>query len=275
MHTGRLEVVVDHTGMILICFTSFTASVPFIIAPVLTYFQFDPTFLLFNLTIPSFFMKNAIFVYFLLPLVRFITVLVYALEMCRILSFVLVCGACLLQSTAIFIESLKKKAMLIRHRFMFLINFQTYTILLMNCSKANLIMGQNVLVTITACLLILIWSGYATVALRSTIPLPYYLILPMATILGQLGFRQALASGINCHEQSCALLQIWKYTVLRTHNRKFMIKKVEGMPPIRVYARALSFNLYYLKRSTMGTSFTIIITHTVNAVLLIPAPNIP
>jgi hypothetical protein len=261
-------------GLILILVVSFLALIPFITTPNLVYFQLDPTFVLVELTIPSSFMKNTIFGQIILPTFRFFTLLIDAIETCRIVSFVLVCGACLLQSTAIFIESLKNGAIKIRHRFIFLEDFQNYTNVVLNVSKANLIMGQNLLVMITACLLILIWSAYATVALRSTMPLPYYLILPTATLLGQIGFRQALASGINCHEQSCALLHIWKYAVLRTHNRKFMIKKIEGMPPIRVYARALSFNLYYLKRSTMGTVFTIIITHTVNAVLLIPAPNI-
>jgi hypothetical protein len=244
----------------IIC-VSLISITPFIVVPIGTYFQLDPAYILFELTTPSNFMKNTLCGRILLPALRFFAVLAVVFEICRILSFVLACGACLLESTAYYIHTLKHKAMTIRHPFTFIINFQNYTCVLLNFSKTNSVTGQILLALITACLLTIIWFGYATVALRSTIPLPYYLILPTATLIEQIGVRQALTSGVNCHEQSSALLHIWKYAVLRTHNRKFMIKKIGGMQPIRLYARALSFNLFYLMRSTMGTVFTIIVTH--------------
>jgi hypothetical protein len=275
MLKGMLKLNVDLSGLIMICVVSFIALAPFIAAPIITYFQFDPSFVFFELTIPSFFMKNVIFAHFLLPTFRLFALLVVGSEACRIISLVMVCGTSLIRSTANFIETLAGKAMIIRSQFSFVANFQNYTTVVMNFSKVNLFLGQITLVLISSCILILVWSGYATVALRPTIPLPFYLILPLATLLEQLVCMQGLTSGINCHEQSCALLQIWRYAVLRTQNRKFMIRKVKGMIPIRVNAMAFSFNLFYLKRSIMGTIFTIVMTHTVNAVLLVPAPNFP
>jgi hypothetical protein len=275
MLKGKLEFNVDLNGFTMMCVVSFMALAPFVAAPIITYFQLDPSYVFFELTIPSIFMKNAIFAHFLLPTSRLFALLVVGSEASRIISLGLVCGTSLIQSTANFIETLADKAMIVRHQLSFVANFQNYINVVMNFSNANLVIGQNSLVMITSYILIMVWSGYATVALRATIPLPFYLILPLATLLEQLVCMQALTSGINCYEKSCALLQIWKYTVLQTRNRKFIIRKVKGMTPIRVNARAFSFNLFYLKRSTMGTIFTIVMTHTFNAVLLVPAPNFP
>jgi hypothetical protein len=275
MLKGKLKFNGDLTGLIMMCVVSFMALAPFVAAPIITYFQFDPSYVFFELTIPSIFMKNAIFAHFLLPAFRLFALLLVGSEACRIISLVIVCVSSLLHSTAKFIERLADKGMIIRHQFSFLANFLNYTTVVMNFSKANLFLGQITLVLITSCILLMVWSCYATVAFRPTIPLPFYLILPLATLLEQLVCMQGLTSGINCHEQSCSLLRIWRYTVLQTGNRKFMIRKVKGMTPIRVNARAFSFNLFYLKRSTMGTIFTIVMTHTVNAVLLVPAPNFP
>jgi hypothetical protein len=274
MHNGGLVFGVDLAGLILICAVSFGALIPCVVAPVIAYFQLDPTYVFFELTIPSIFMKDNIFVHFLLPTSRFIGLLVVGSEASRIISLGVVCESSMVQSTAIFIEKLNYRAMIIRSQFLFLANFLNYTTVVMNFSNANLFLGQITLVMISSCILLMVWSGYATVALRPTIPLPFYLILPLATLLEQLVCLQGLTSGINCHEQSCALLRIWRYTVLQTRNRKFVIRKVEAMTPIRVKASAFSFDLFYLKRSTMGTFYTIVITHTVNAVLLVPAPNL-
>jgi hypothetical protein len=256
------------------CAVSFSALVPFVVAPVIAYFQLDPTYVFFELTMPSIFMKNYIFVHVLLPTYRFIALLVVGSEACRIISLGVVFVTSIVQSTAIFIEKLNYRAMIIRNQFFFIANFLNYTTVVIIFSKVNLFLGQISLVMISSCMLIMVWSGYATVALRPTIPLPFYLILPLATLLEQLVCMQALTSAIKCYEHSRTLLRIWRYTVLQTRNRKFMIRKVKAMTPIRVNARAFSFNLYYFKRSTMGTFYTIVITHTVNAVLLVPAPNL-
>jgi hypothetical protein len=274
MYNGRLVFGADLTGLILICAVSFSALVPFVVAPVITYFQLDPSYVFFELTIPSIFMKNYIFVHVLLPTSRFIALLVVGSEACRIISLGVVFVTSIVQSTAIFIEKLNYRAMIIRNQFFFIANFLNYTTVVIIFSKVNLFLGQISLVMISSCMLIMVWSGYATVALRPTIPLPFYLILPLATLLEQLVCMQALTSAIKCYEHSRTLLRIWRYTVLQTRNRKFMIRKVKAMTPIRVNARAFSFNLYYFKRSTMGTFYTIVITHTVNAVLLVPAPNL-
>jgi hypothetical protein len=274
MYNGRLVFGVDLAGLILICAVSFGALIPFVVAPVITYFQLDPTYVFFELTIPSIFMKNDIFVDVLLTTSRFITLLVVGSEAGRIISLGVVCGSSMIKSIAIFIEKLNYRAMIIRSQFLFLANFLNYTTVVINFSKANIFLGQITLVMISSCILIMVWSGYATVALRPTIPLPFYLILPLATLLEQLVCIQALPSAIKCYEQSRSLLRIWRYTVLQTRNRKFVIRKVEAMTPIRVNARAFSFDLFYCKRSTMGTFYTIVITHTVNAVLLVPAPNL-
>jgi hypothetical protein len=239
------------------------------------YFQLDTTYVLFKLMIPSHLMKNSIFGRLFQPTLRFFTLQLVVLECCRILSFLVVSGVCLFESTVMFIVRLKNKAKIIRHQFVFLMNLQNYSILVMNLSKASLMVGQDFFVIITTGIIVLVWIGYVTVAFRSTIPLPYYIVLPMSTLVIQIAFRQGVKSTINCHEQSCALLQIWKHTVLRTHNRKFMIRKIEGMTPIRIYASALCFNFFYLQRSTMGTIFEIVVTHTVNMVLSVPAPNFP
>jgi hypothetical protein len=274
MHKGRLELNVDNTGLTLIFFVSLAALTPFTV-PFFTFFQLDPTYVLFKLMIPSHLMKNSIFGRLLLPTLRFFTLQLVALECCRIMSFLVVSGVCLFESTVMFIDRLKNKAKIIRHQFVFLMNLQNYSSLVMNLSKTSLMLGQDIFVFITAGIIVLVWIGYATVAFRSTIPPPYYMVLPMSTLVIQIAFRQGVKSTINCHEQSCALLQIWKHTVLRTHNRKFMIRKIEGMTPIRIYASALCFNFFYLQRSTMGTIFEIVVTHTVNMVLSVPAPNFP
>jgi hypothetical protein len=274
MHKGRVEFNVEKTGLTLIFSISLAALTPFTV-PFFTYFQLDPTYVLFKLMIPSHLMKNSIFGSLLLPTLRFFTLQLVLLECCRIMSFLVVSGICTLESTVRFIERLKINAKIIRHQFIFLMNLQNYTRLVMNFSKANSIMGQDIFVLITTAIIVLVWIGYVTVAFRSTIPPPYYIVLPMSTLVIQIAFRQGVKSTINCHEQSCALLQIWKHTVLRTHNRKFMIRKIEGMTPIRIYASALCFNFFYLQRSTMGTIFEIVVTHTVNMVLSVPAPNFP
>jgi hypothetical protein len=123
----------------MIISVSLISITPFVAVPIGTYFQLDPAYILFELTTPSYFMKNTLCRRILLPALRFFTVLAVVFEICRILSFVLACGACLLESTAYYIHALKHKAMTIRHPFTFRINLNGLSLIIKNSIIKNLI----------------------------------------------------------------------------------------------------------------------------------------
>jgi hypothetical protein len=210
-----------------------------------------------------------------LPSFRFCGVLFGAMETSRMMAFTIIGGMFTLRVFVVTIGSLKKKAKRIVHQYAFLLHITIYRRIEIAASLMDKSGGQMLLVMMSASMVFTVCFAYCSVVLSSfIISMPFYFAFPVATFLIQTATMQILRYGIYCYEQSTAVLRLWEFAVLKASNRRYMIRKVKGMRPIRVRASTLDFNLYFLKRSTMGTVFNAVTTHTVNAVLLVPANNL-
>jgi hypothetical protein len=265
---------VDSSGSILIAVMVFFASLPILFTPILIYHNFDPSYVIMELIIPSFVKEVPYIESLVLPSIRFCGVLLGAAESCRILSFMILWQYFFLKYTVITISFLTRKAKVIIHQFQFLLHFTIYKRARITNSMKSYPHGQIMSVLMGSTTVITVITAYLSVALHSSIQTSYYLIFPMSLLLEQVAFAQILTSGVYCYEGSSDLIQLWNCSVLKSRNRRYMVREIRSMTPIKFFTSALNYNFFFLRRSTIGTSFNTTVIYTVNAVLLLPANNL-
>jgi hypothetical protein len=259
----------DVVGILSLSIVSFFITIPWAITPLIIFLKFDPTYIYFAGFIRGQPLPMEIFIISF----RFLSCLIGAIESCRIISFYNIYGLFVLKVLVSSIQAQKQKAQKrkIQNQFSFLACFTLYGRLTIISAITQKSFSFGTLIMSFASMILIVCGGYVTVAMRSIVPLPFYLIFPLATILAQALTAQVLAFGIICYESSCELLRLWKYDVLGTSNRKYMARKVKGMIPIRFYASIFNYDFYFMKKSTATTFFHAAAIHTMNSILLVPS----
>jgi hypothetical protein len=271
-----LGVFVDPTGLIALALVLTFSAAPTIVTIFIITTNMDPTYVLSQYILAYIGHKSPNdkqYQYSLeIPLIicRFVCWFIGGMEICRNLCIgILFCLAALKQ----FVHTLKKLNERSRqklHEIQFIFCYLTYTKLVIISVIVCKSFGFLLYVMMGASMIIIVLCGYSTVVLQSVIPLQYYWLFPVGTVLAPVATAQVLTFSIFCYEQSKELLRQWNYTVLGASNRKFMLKKVRAMPMIRFYACAFECNFYFLKQSTITTFFNVVTTHTITSVLLVP-----
>jgi len=108
---------------------------------------------------------------------------------------------------------------------------------------------------------VLIFSNYATISLHSTIPMPYFLIMPFVSGVILCGISVLFPPASEVHENSECFLTQAKILV---YSRKYLLR-------VLMAQRSFRFNLgclFMVKKSTYTTFLRFVIDNTINAILL-------
>jgi len=113
-------------------------------------------------------------------------------------------------------------------------------------------------------------TSYMTIRLIFFVQMPLYFIFPVAALTSQLATAAQTTFGISWFESSNRLLAVWKHSILKILERRYIRKKLKCLRPCRLNAKLFGSTFYFLKQPTITTFFNGAAIHTMNAVLLVP-----
>ncbi|OXA47151.1 hypothetical protein Fcan01_18290 [Folsomia candida] len=110
--------------------------------------------------------------------------------------------------------------------------------------------------------------NFVSVRMAGVIPMPFYLVFPIGSLLGMVGIRLLLPYGIACHENSSKLLVEWRTRLrLKRGNMRLEEKMGRMLIPIGIRVGSGEFSFFVLKKSTRSTYYMALMDYTVNALM--------
>lgn len=117
-------------------------------------------------------------------------------------------------------------------------------------------------------LLVCVTCNYVTIKMRHVMPMPFYLYFPSVSVLTPILIRILLPMGVTVFEGGNVIRgKVWKSLLGLSSEKKYFKKKVRGVGEIAFYASFFQYRLYRLQKSTKGTFYSVLIGHTITALL--------
>lgn len=141
-----------------------------------------------------------------------------------------------------------------------------------NCLTIILQIVSDVSASAAAVLMLLglvlsVTFNFLTVKMRSVLPLPYYLVCPMAAGIIPVAIQILVPVAIRIFEDSAKLMQTWRFALKRTWDRKYLRRRLRACKAAKIYAGVFKFNFFHLSRSTKGTFWYAIVDYTITALI--------
>jgi len=260
----------DSAGFVLIFIVTFFAFVPISFTPLVVTNSLDPMHVFFYLTFPQFILDIKAVTDFILPAIRFGGILMGAAEGCRIMCFTTIVLFCVLKHVDNNINLLITRCKHIVQEFVFISHVLSYTRLCLLVSVTDCFLSLIIVFMMSTSIVLIVLTSYMTISLIFVVPMPLYFIFPVAAFTSQLGTAAQITFGVSWFESSNRLLAVWKHSILKVSERRYIKRKVRCLRPCRLNAKLLGSTFYFLKQPTITTFFNGAAIHTMNAVLLIP-----
>jgi hypothetical protein len=265
---------VDPSGIAMVAMTAFFSVTP-LAAPVVVYFDLDPTFVTHDIIlyiVPSLTAYSQL-IRFGCIIMRVCCIFVAAVEQCRLMTLMQTYGILfmkLLKNLLCWLyESSNTKWTPVKFEML----YSKYLRLTTITKLLDEALGPLVAWIMAASIIVYGGCGYASVALRSVIQMPMYLFFPCGFVLGNLSNQVVLGAAIENHESSVGLLGIWKFKAAEISNKKYVVRKLRATSPLKLHAKMFGYSMYYLKQSTIVTLSNETTNHMINAILSFPVSN--
>jgi hypothetical protein len=116
-------------------------------------------------------------------------------------------------------------------------------------------------------------ANFTTIRAFQIFPWYLYVFCPSLSILILLIIQLLLPFGINCHENSEAMLRQWKSNPIYAKG-KYLRRKLKSLRSLRWYAGLTGFyecNFFLIQDSFKTAYYAVILDYTINLILFIPA----
>jgi len=102
---------------------------------------------------------------------------------------------------------------------------------------------------------LIVLTSYMSISLFFVVQMPLYFIFPMAALTSQLNTAAQITFGISWFESSNRLLAVWKHSILKVSQRRYIREKLKCLRPCRLNAKLLGSTFYFLKQPTITKFF--------------------
>lgn len=256
-------------GIVLNIIVVLFAIFPYFATIVVIYFDFDPAGFVINDNLPESW-KNQFQVQAIAIFVRVFIMLCGCLDACRTfpLLFILLMIGLQMILQILLILAVESRRMIMMSNFK--LHLDNYIKLCLNISTFRDFQGEATAILIWTGSVLWVTVNFVSMKLYSVLPLFLYFFFFVLAIVCPVIVSQTLPYATNCHDHSKKLLWSWKISTVTGTNKKYLLRKIASLQPVRLCASIAGFNLFVVQNSTKSTYYNVIILYTINAVISVP-----
>jgi hypothetical protein len=214
-------------------------------------------------------------------IVRIPITLIFAIQVCRTLPFLVVSGtvACYLTLSCIsHLERITRESMAFCKYFQFKDKisqiFSKYDELAIVLNIGQYYISSTCITAMSGVFIIDVVCNFVTLKLYHVIPMPFYLYFPSVSVVLPILIMTLVPIIVNTYENGNDLRIKWGQNCIHhgsISEMKYLKRRLKGIRVVRVYGGILGYNLYVMNNSLKAAFLFEIINYTINALLSIPS----